>query len=49
MASPAFLVLRGLARSRRSRMKKPGMRISSKNVAKTTNFLLHSVLPSELQ
>jgi len=31
--SPAFLVLRGLARSRRSRTKKPGMRIFSRNVA----------------
>src|SRR5215470_20181305 len=31
--SPAFLVLRGLARSGRSRTAKPGMRIFSKNVA----------------
>src|SRR5690349_12615232 len=31
--SPAFLVLRGLARSGRSRMKAPGARIFSKNVA----------------
>src|SRR2546429_6116987 len=31
--SPAFLVLRGLARSGRSRTKKPGMRIFSRNVA----------------
>src|SRR2546430_995124 len=31
--SPAFLVLRGLARSGRSRTKKPGWRIFSKNVA----------------
>ena len=32
--SPAFLALRGLARSGRSRTKKPGMRILSKNVAR---------------
>ena len=32
--SPAFLVFRGLARSGRSRVKKPGMRIFSKNVAR---------------
>src|SRR5260221_5233683 len=31
--SPAFLVLRGLARSGRSRTKKPGMRIFTRNVA----------------
>jgi hypothetical protein len=32
--SPTFLVFRGLARSGRSRTKKPGMRIFSKNVAR---------------
>src|SRR5258708_37834156 len=31
--SPAFLVLRGLARSGRSRTKKPGMRIFTRNGA----------------
>ena len=32
--SPAFLVFRGLARSGRSRVKKPGMRILARNVAR---------------
>jgi hypothetical protein len=32
--SPAFLVFRGLARSGRSRTKKPGVRIFSKNVVR---------------
>jgi hypothetical protein len=39
--SPAFLVLRGLARSGRSRTKKPGMRIFSRNVARVPPKVVH--------